>query len=129
MSEPQKRAVKKFFNLLFSGRISEAERALTRIKRKLGEEDGYYRALYGIYYAYVNDDRDSYVFKLWERFLEGESKRSIAEGLRELMGEMQEPPRGFLQAWLDLVSFLDKLPTPHKLEKELAKQEEASQEG
>lgn len=127
MSTPSKNTAKKFFILLFKGRLSEAERILGRMKKRLGEDNGYYRALYGIYYAYVNDDRDSYVFKLWERFLNGESKRAIANGFRELITEMQAPPREYLQAWLDLISLLDKLPTPHKIEKEIAKQEEAAQ--
>ena len=127
MSEPQvsRRAVGKFFTLLFSGKLSEAERTLERIRKryKLGEEHGYYRALYGIYYTYVNEDRDSYVFHLWERFLGGASKRTLANQVRELLKTMHDPPREYLKAWLDLIDLLDKLPTPHKIKKPVSQED------
>ncbi len=131
MSEPQvsRRVVEKFFTLLFSGKLSEAERTLERIRKryKLGEDDPYYKALYGIYYTYVNDDRDSYVFHLWEQFMEGVSKRRLAGQVRDLLKTMQEPPERYLKAWLDLIDLLDKLPEPHKIKKAVS--QEAGREG
>ena len=114
-----KRAVKNFLTLLFSGRLSKAEKALERIRKRyrLSEDDGYYRALYGIYYSYVSDDRNSYVFKVWERFLNGESKRSIERSFRELLRDLYNPPSDFIQAWIDFIRMLDKLPTPHKFKR------------
>jgi len=132
LSEVSKRAVKKFFKLLFSGKLSEAERTLQRIKKryKLGDDDGYYMALYGIYYTYINDDRDSYIFKLWERFLNNEGKRSLSKSFRELLKTMYQPPEKFLKAWLDLIGFIDELPVPHKIKKEMeAKQRAVAQAG
>jgi len=114
-----KQAVKNFLTLLFSGRLSKAEKALERIRKryKLSEDDRYYRALYGIYYSYVSDDRNSYVFKVWERFLNGESKRSIERSFRELLRDLYNPPSDFIQAWIDFIRMLDKLPTPHKFKR------------
>ena len=114
-----KRAVKNFLTLLFSGRLSKAEKALERIRKRyrLSGDDGYYRALYGIYYSYVSDDRNSYVFKVWERFLNGESKRSIERSFRELLRDLYNPPSDFIQAWIDFIRMLDKLPTPHKFKR------------
>ena len=114
-----KQAVKNFLTLLFSGRLSKAEKALERIRKryKLSEDDRYYRALYGIYYSYVSDDRNSYVFKVWERFLNGESKRSIERSFRELLRDLYNPPSDFIQAWIDFIRLLDKLPTPHKFKR------------
>lgn len=119
--EISKRMVQKFFTLLFSGKLSEAERTLQRIKKryKLDDGNGYYLALYGIYYAYVNDDRESYIFRLWERFLGGESERSLAKSFKELLKTMYQPPDDFLQAWLDLIGILDKLPAPHRIRREV----------
>jgi len=114
-----KRAVKNFLTLLFSGRLSKAEKALERIRKRyrLSGDDGYYRALYGIYYSYVSDDRNSYVFKVWERFLNGESKRSIERSFRELLRDLYNPPSDFIRAWIDFIRMLDKLPTPHKFKR------------
>ena len=118
-STPTKRVIKNFFTLLFSGKLSKAERALQRIRKRyrFSEDDGYNRALYGIYYSYVSDDRNSYVFKVWERFLSGESKRSIERSFRELLRDLYDPPSDFIQAWIDFIRLLDKLPTPHKFKR------------
>ena len=118
MSKSGKRIVKNFFSLLFSGRLSKAEETLNRIKKRLDQEDeGYYKALYGIYYAYVSDDRDSYLFQLWRKYLDGEDKSMLKRSFTELLKASYDPPKGFIQAWLDLIDMMDSLPTPHKLEK------------
>jgi len=119
MTNPSKQALKKYYTLLFSGKISKAEKALERMRKryKLSENDGYYKALYGIYYSYVSDDRNSYVFKVWERFLSGESKRSIERSFKELLKDLYDPPSDFIQAWIDFIRMLDKLPTPHKFKR------------
>jgi len=118
-SAPTKRVVKNFFTLLFSGKISKAEESLRRIRRryKLGEDDPYYKALYGIYYAYTTDDRDSFVYKLWDRYLNGEKKGSLKKHFKDVLQEAYNPPERFLKAWLDLIDLLDSLPKPHRIKK------------
>ncbi|MEN2975060.1 MAG: hypothetical protein ABDH32_05725 [Candidatus Caldarchaeales archaeon] len=127
MSERPLKTVKKFYSLLFSGKISEAERKLENIKKKIGEDD-YYKALYGIYYSYVNDDRDSYIFKLWERYLNGLDKKMLIDEIKKFVGDLYDPPKTFLQAWLDLISMIDQLPTPHKIERRDKVEEQESSE-
>ena len=119
MSSPTKRVVKNFFTLLFSGKLSKAEAALKRIQKryKLEENDGYYKALYGIYYAYISDDRDSFLFHLWRKYLNGENKKALKKMFKELLKEAYDPPSSFIQAWLDLIEMIDSLPTPHRLGK------------
>ena len=116
---PTKQAVKNFFTLLFSGKISKAEEALKRIRRryKLGESDPYYKALYGIYYAYTTDDRDSFIYKLWNRYLNGEKKSSLKKHFKDILEKAYNPPERFIRAWLDLINLLDSLPKPHKIKK------------
>ena len=116
MSRSGKRAVKNFFTLLFSGKLSKAEESLSRLQKRL-EDDGYYKALHGIYYAYIYDDRDSFLFQLWKRYLSGEDKKELKKYFEGLLKEAYDPPRGFIQAWLDLIDMLDSLPTPHKIDK------------
>lgn len=111
------RSIKKFYTLLFSGKISESEKTLEYIKKRLGEENPYYSALYGIYYSYVNDDLDSYIFKLWERYSSGVDKRALEKEIKRMIDESYDPPKNFLQAWVDLVDMIDQLPTPHKIGK------------
>jgi len=119
MSQQAGRAVKIFFTLLFSGKISKAEGSLDRLGKKLGN-NGYYKALHGIYYAYVTDDRDSFIFHLWKRYLNGEDKTRLKETFTDLLKEAHDPPRDFIQAWINLVDMIDSLPVPHKLAKEQA---------
>ncbi len=116
---PGRQAVKNFFTLLFSGKLSKAEEALKRIQKRYGlkESDGYYKALYGIYYAYISDDRDSFLFHLWKRYLAGEKKEELKAKFKDLLEKAYSPPEDFIQAWLDLISMMDSLPTPHKFEK------------
>ena len=116
---PTKRVVKNFFTLLFSGKISKAEEALKRIRKRyrLGEDDPYYKALYGIYYAYTTDDRDSFIYKLWNRYLNGEKKSSLKKHFKDILEKAYNPPERFIRAWLDLIDLLDSLPKPHKIKK------------
>jgi|GEM_PF-441744 hypothetical protein len=123
MSEISTRTIKKFYTLLFSGKISESEKTLLYIRKKIGDQSPYYNALYGIYYSYVNDDVDSYIFKLWERYLNGVDKKTLYEEVERLIEGSYNPPAGFLEAWLDLISMIDQLPVPHKIEKRESKSE------
>lgn len=116
MRRSEKRAVKNFFTLLFSGKLSKAEESLSRLRKRLGD-DGYYKALHGIYYAYVHDDRDSFLFQLWERYLEGRKKEELRKRLEGLLKEAYDPPKGFIRAWLDLIDMLNSLPVPHKIDR------------
>jgi len=124
MSEISTRTIKKFYTLLFSGKISDSEKTLEYIRKKLGEENPYYNALYGIYYSYVNDDVDSYIFKLWERYLNGVDKKTLYDEVNRLIDQSYNPPTDFLKAWLDLINVIDQLPEPHKIEKKESKPEE-----
>lgn len=128
MSEMPTKSIRKFYTLLFSGRISESEKTLEYIKKKIGDRNPYYNALYGIYYSYVNDDIDSYIFRLWERYVDGVDKNTLKNEVKKLLEESYNPPREFLQAWLDLVNMMDQLPTPHKIEKRGSKPEESSEQ-
>lgn len=131
MSQPASKAVKNFFTLLFSGRMSKAEESLSRLEKKLGG-NGYYKALHGIYYAYVTDDRDSFIFQLWKRYLNGEDKARLKKMFTDLLEKAYDPPKDFIQAWIDLIDMIDSLPVPHKLAKEQAatrSEEESEAEG
>jgi hypothetical protein len=124
MSMVSTKSIKKFYTLLFSGKISESEKTLEYIRKKIGDQNPYYNALYGIYYSYVNDDVDSYIFKLWERYLNGADKKTLYEEVERLIEGSYNPPADFLQAWLDLISMIDQLPVPHKIEKKESRSEE-----
>lgn len=128
MSEMPRKSIKKFYTLLFSGKISESEKTLEYIKKKLGDQNPYYQALYGIYYSYVNDDVDSYIFRLWERYVDGVDKKTLKAEIQKLLEESYNPPTEFLQAWLDLVDIMDQLSQPHKIEKKESKPEESFEE-
>lgn len=115
-----KEYLRKVLSLLFSGRISDAERVLGNLKKKLDKEegDGYYDAIYGIYYSYVNDDAETLTFKLWtDEFIRKNRKRVVEEFRAKSKSRFSELP-GFYKAWADLVEILNKLPKPHKLVKD-----------
>lgn len=120
MEYPSKQALKNFYGALFSGKLSKAEEILKRIRKRynLSNDNGYYKALYGIYYVYTSDDRDSYLFNLLEKYFDkGEDKDSLKKSLKEMLEKAYSPPSDFIKAWLDLIDLLDSLPRPHKLGK------------
>lgn len=119
-----KEAFRKFLATLFSGKISDAEKMLESLKKKLEkeEEKGYYEAIYGIYYSYVNDDMESLVFKLWTDDFIKRSKDRIVEELKDRSSSKFSELPGYYKAWIDFIEMMDKLPTPHKLVKESEQQ-------
>lgn len=102
---------------MFNGKISDAERALSRMSRKFGvEEKGYIEALNGIYQAYVSGDEETFLFKLWKRSDLRKRRNEITNELDRLSRSfVDEERRGFFRAWKDFIKIMDKLPTPHKL--------------
>jgi len=116
LSKPDK-TVKKFFVMLFSGKISEAEKILERLKKSLSDEKekGYYDALYGIYYAYVNDDYESFVYKLWTNQDFRKQRKKLAEEFRKMAESPFTINPSFYRAWSDFLNMLPELPQPHKL--------------
>jgi len=109
--------VKSFYVTLFSGKISEAEKILEKLKKNLNEEKdaGYYDALYGIYYAYINDDLESFVYKVWMDENLRKQRKKLAEEF-ERMAKLPFTTRpGFYRAWSDFLNMLNELPVPHKL--------------
>ncbi len=117
MSQPSSKILRNFFTLLFSGKLSKAEEALGKLEKRLGN-NSYYKALYGVYYAYITDDRDSFLFQLWKRYLNGEDKAKLKELFTGLLKEAYDPPKDFIQAWVDLIDMMNSLPVPHKLARE-----------
>ncbi|MEM3113831.1 MAG: hypothetical protein QXY72_01640, partial [Nitrososphaerota archaeon] len=64
----------------------------------------------------------------WERYLDGVDRETLKNEMKKLLEESYNPPREFLQTWLDLVNIMDKLPTPHKIEKKESKPEESPEQ-
>ncbi len=109
--------IKTFYITLFSGKISEAEKVLEKIKKNLSDENdtGYYNALYGIYYAYINDDFESFVYKIWVDERLKKHRRKLAEEFEKKAKLPFTTNPGFYRAWSDFLNMLHELPVPHKI--------------
>lgn len=116
MPHPNK-MVKKFFVALFSGKISEAEKMLEKLKKSLSDDNdsGYYDALYGIYYAYVNDDLESFVYKVWMNQDMKKQRKKLAEEFERKANSPFTINPGFYRAWSEFLKMLSELPLPHKI--------------
>ncbi|MEM0090453.1 MAG: hypothetical protein QXE40_05200 [Nitrososphaerota archaeon] len=122
--------VKTFYVTLFSGKISEAEKILEKIKKNLNNESdaGYYDALYGIYYAYVNDDFESFVYKIWTDESLKKQRKKLAEEFEKKAKLPFTINPGFYRAWSDFLNMLHELPIPHKISQREPSQEDVVEE-
>lgn len=122
--------VKAFYVALFSGKISEAEKNLEKIKKNLNNENdaGYYDALHGIYYAYVNDDFESFVYKIWMDENLKKQRKKLAEEFEKKSRLPFTINPGFYRAWSDFLNMLHELPLPHKLSQGGSTQEDVVEE-
>ncbi|MCS7135989.1 MAG: hypothetical protein RMJ14_00085 [Nitrososphaerota archaeon] len=122
--------IKAFYVALFSGKISEAEKLLERIKKNLSDENdaGYHDALYGIYYAYVNDDTESFVYKIWTDENLKKHRKKLAEEFEKKAKLLFTTNPGFYRAWSDFLNMLHELPVPHKMLQKQSSQEDVMEE-
>ncbi|MEM1891619.1 MAG: hypothetical protein QW105_01805, partial [Nitrososphaerota archaeon] len=101
-----------------------------KIKKNLNNESdaGYYDALYGIYYAYVNDDFESFVYKIWTDESLKKQRKKLAEEFEKKAKLPFTINPGFYRAWSDFLNMLHELPIPHKISQREPSQEDVVEE-
>lgn len=116
-----KRRVKKYLTNLFDGKIAEAERILQRIAAdaQTEEEKNYIEALQGIHYAYSTADEEAFVTRLFSSEENLRKRKRFIESITQAANRpMVSTRKGFYYAWIDLLSMVRDLPTPHRFRKE-----------
>jgi len=127
--EQLKKLVLKFVKTLFEGRISDAEKMLMNLKKKMKDdvEKRIYLALYGLFFSYTSEDTDSIIFKLYTN---GDPV-SQASRILKVIKETSSPVLGeydpYVEVWSIILSNIDKIPTPHKLKQQVSNSASMSQ--
>lgn len=127
--EQLKKLVLKFVKTLFEGRISDAEKMLMNLKKKMKDdvEKRIYLALYGLFFSYTSEDTDSIIFKL---YTSGDPV-SQASRILKVIKETSSPVLGehdpYVEVWSIILSNIDKIPTPHKLKQQVSNSASMSQ--
>lgn len=115
--EQLKRLVLKFAKTLFEGRISEAEKMLTSLRKKIktDEEKRIYLALYGLFFSYTTEDTDSLIFKVYADNDAASQAQRILRVIKEASSPVLDEKDPYIDVWAIILSNIEKLPVPHKL--------------
>lgn len=108
--------VTRYFQLIASRQLTEAERELERVKQKMQKTDwnrGYFRALYGLYLS-RRTNGDAYAFfpklDLSDKVALNSYRREFLEHVRNrLHGDYD---RGYFSAWADCMRVLSRIDVP-----------------
>ncbi len=115
--EQLKRLVLKFVGTLFEGRISDAEKMLMALKKKVKTEEDkrIYMALYGLFFSYTSEDMDSILFKLYSNGDPVSQADRILKVIKETSSPILDESDPYVEVWSIILSNIDKIPTPHRL--------------
>lgn len=122
----QPKDTKRFLEALFSGRLTEADNVLSRLakRHKTPEEQRYLKALDGLMYSYVNDDKEALIYRLYRADNPEDYRRRALNDMRRLANRPVVGEDPFFKAWADVLEMLDKLPQPHKIKQNQQQREE-----
>ncbi len=113
----QPKDTKRFLEALFSGRLTEADNILNRLAKRHNtpEDMRYLKALDGLMYSYVNDDKEALIYRLYRSENLEDYRRRVLEDMRRLSNRPVVGDDPFFKAWVDVLELLDKVPHPHKI--------------
>ena len=122
----QPKETKKFLEALFSGRLTEADNILSRLAKKHNtpEDQRYLKALDGLMYSYVNDDKEALVYRLYRADNPHDYREKVLKDMQRLANRPVYGEDHFFKAWVDVLSMLDDLPQPHKIKQKTAEEGE-----
>jgi hypothetical protein len=109
--------VARYFQLIVSRQLTEAERELERVKQKMQKTEwnrGYFRALYGIYLS-RKSNTDDYAFfskmDLSDKVILHTYRKEFLDHMRNgLHGDFD---RGYFSAWADCMRILTRMDLPN----------------
>ncbi|MDJ0273920.1 MAG: hypothetical protein QXP81_08410 [Nitrososphaerota archaeon] len=116
LDERVERQVVRFLQLLFEGKISDAERMIEGMeKRSRGTElNGYVTVLKGILLSYTTDDRTSLLHRVYSSDDPKKELESFVKAMAETDLSFDDSRSPVVEVWEVILRNFDKLPTPHR---------------
>jgi hypothetical protein len=116
LDEKLERQMVRILQLLFDGKISDAERAIENLeKRAKGTElNGYVTAIKGIFLSYTTDDKTSILYRIYSSDDPKRELQRYVDAMREADSSFDDSTSPVVEVWKAVLSNFDRLPVPHK---------------
>jgi hypothetical protein len=132
LDEKVERQVVRILQLLFDGKISDAERALENLEKRVKgtELNGYATAIRGILISYTTDDKTSVLYRVYSSDDPKGELQQYVRAMREADASFDDSVSPVVEVWEAVLRNFDKLPVPHKFRSsQEVKQQTLDQEG
>ena len=116
MDEKLERQMVRILQLLFDGKISDAERAIENLeKRAKGTEvNGYVTAIKGIFLSYTTDDKTSMLYRIYSSDDPKRELQRYVDAMREADASFDDSRSPVVEVWEVVLRNFDRLPVPHR---------------
>ncbi len=116
MDEKLERQVVRFLQLLFDGKISDAERAIENLAKRLKgtELKGHATAIRGIFLSYTTDDKASVLYRIYSSDDPKRELQQYLKAMREADASIDDSRSPVVEVWEAVLRNFDRLPVPHK---------------
>ena len=116
MDEKLERQTVRILQLLFDGKISDAERAIESLeKRAKGTElNGYATAIKGIFLSYTTDDKTSMLYRIYSSDDPKRELQRYVDAMREADASFHDSRSPVVEVWEAVLRNFDRLPVPHR---------------
>ena len=132
MDEKVERQVVRILQLLFDGKISDAERALENLEKRVKgtELNGYATAIRGILISYTTDDKTSVLYRVYSSDDPKGELQQYVRAMREADASFDDFRSPVVEVWEAVLRNFDRLPVPHKFRSsQEVKQQTLDEEG
>ncbi len=132
MDEKVERQVVRILQLLFDGKISDAERALENLEKRVKgtELNGYATAIRGILISYTTDDKTSMLYRVYSSDDPKGELQQYVRAMREADASFDDSRSPVVEVWEAVLRNFDRLPVPHKFRSsQEVKQQTLDEEG
>jgi hypothetical protein len=132
LDEKLERQMVRILQLLFDGKISDAERAIENLeKRAKGTEvNGYATAIKGIFLSYTTDDRTSVLYRIYSSDDPKRELQRYVDAMRDADSSFDDSTSPVVEVWEAVLRNFDRLPVPHKFRpSQMEKQQTLDREG
>ncbi len=132
MDEKVERQVVRILQLLFDGKISDAERALENLEKRVKgtELNGYATAIRGILISYTTDDKTSVLYRVYSSDDPKGELQQYVRAMREADASFDDSKSPVVEVWEAVLRNFDRLPVPHKFRSsQEVKQQTLDEEG
>ncbi len=132
MDEKLERQIVRILQLLFDGKISDAERAIENLEKRAKESglNGYVTAVKGIFLSYTTDDKASMLYRVYSSDDPKGELQQYVKAMREADISFDGSVSPVVEVWEVVLRNFEKLPVPHKFRpSQDVKQQTLDQEG